>query len=143
MRVGDLQKSKRIKLQTVAPDVTVRDAARQLVKHNIGALPVVDHEGDLVGIITERDILRLVAGDDAEQMLERKVASVMTRRLITAGPEEPIEAVMRTMTNNRIRHLPILEDDRLVSIISIGDVVKSQLDESSAEIQFLRMYVTT
>jgi CBS domain-containing protein len=143
MRVSDLHKSKRMKLQTVAPEVTVRDAAQQLVKHNIGALPVVDHEGDLVGIITERDILRLVAGDECHQMLERKVASVMTRRLITATPEEPIEAVMRTMTNNRIRHLPILEDGRLVDIISIGDVVKSQLDESSAEIQVLRMYVTT
>ncbi len=143
MRVSDLHKSSGVKLQTVAPSATIRDVAQQLVKFNIGALPVLDEEGDLVGIITERDILRLVATDECHQALELKVAAVMTRKLITAGADEPIESVMRTMTNNRIRHLPILEDNRLVDIISIGDVVKSQLDESSAEIQFLRTYVTT
>jgi len=142
MTVGEVSNVRPRKLQTIGPDATVQEASRQLVKFNIGALPVCDASGDLVGIITERDILRLVAGPDCHDALERKVGAVMTRNLVIGVPEDDIESVMHVMTDKRIRHLPILDGRRLVNIISIGDVVKAKLDESSSEIRFLRDYVT-
>jgi CBS domain-containing protein len=142
MRIGDISKPSPTKLQTIEPGATVREASRKLVKFNIGGLPVCDSDGELVGIITERDILRLVAADDCHDALERKVAAVMTRKLITAVAADDIEKAMRIMTERRIRHLPIVEGKELVGILSIGDVVKSKLDESSAEIRYLRDYVT-
>jgi len=141
MTIGEVSKARPTKLQTVGPDATVQEAVRQLVKFNIGALPVCDSRGDLVGIITERDVLRLLAGDDCNQALEQKVGAVMTRNLIIAVPDDDIEGVMHVMTEKRIRHLPILDGRRLVNIISIGDVVKAKLDESRTEIRFLRDYV--
>ncbi len=141
MRVSELCKNKRLPLQTISPEHTVQDAIRKLVEFNIGALPVCDERGDLVGIITERDILRLVAKEDCRQVGTMKVGAVMTRDLIIAVPSDRVDNVMHVMTERRIRHLPILEGRRLVNIISIGDVVKAKLDESDTEIRFLRDYV--
>jgi len=142
MRLGDIHKVSPAKLQTIAPEETVREAARQLCRFNIGALPVCDAGGELVGIITERDIMRQVASDDCHEALELRVAAVMTRNLIISVADDSVEDAMRIMTEKRIRHLPVLDGKTLVDIISIGDVVKNKLDESSVEIRFLRDYVT-
>ena len=140
MKVRDIYKTKPVRLQTISPEQSIQDAVKQLNQYNIGGLPVCDAGGDLVGIITERDIMRLCA--DAEFAMSTRVGAVMTRNLVTATADDSVESVMRTMTERRIRHLPILEGNDLVSIISIGDVVKSQLDEFSTENRFLRDYVT-
>ncbi|RMD84174.1 MAG: CBS domain-containing protein [Candidatus Dadabacteria bacterium] len=141
MKVSDICKLKRMRLQTISPEHTVQEATRKLVEFNIGALPVCNDDGDLVGIISERDILRLAASDDCHKVASMKVGAVMTRNLIIAVPSDRVDSVMHVMTERRIRHLPILEGRRLIDIISIGDVVKAKLDESDTEIRFLRDYV--
>ena len=142
MKVGEIAKLKQIELQTVNPEQSVHQAVGTLVEHNIGALPVCDGTGALVGIITERDVLRLCAREHPQEIMQLTVGEVMTRDLVIGVPDDDIEYVMRVMTERRIRHLPILEEQKLVGIISIGDVVKAKMDESSTELRFLRDYVT-
>jgi len=141
MKVSDIVKER--PLSTIAPDKTVQEAIRILNQHNIGALPVCDEKGELAGIITERDVLRLCDGGDVAKGLQQKVSAVMTKNLIICVPDDSIENAMRVMTNKRIRHLPIIgEGRRLVGILSIGDIVKAKLDDASTEVRFLRDYVT-
>ena len=141
MKISDIRKSQSAELQTISPDHTVHEAIQLLCRHNIGALPVIDIEGTLVGIISERDVLRLCGGDDAATALKRKVRDVMTHDLVISVPDDSVDYVMRVMTEKRVRHLPVLEERRLVAIISIGDVVKAQYEEKETEIRFLRDYM--
>jgi CBS domain-containing protein len=142
MKIVEIDKLKRVKLQTIDPDRSVHDASRKLVQFNIGALPVCDAEGGLIGIVTERDILRATA-NEGSNALGLKVAAIMTRQVITCTDEEEVESAMEVMTERRIRHLPVLREGRLVNIISIGDLVKATLDESRQEIRYLRDYVAS
>lgn len=141
MKIRDIQKSSPVPLQTVSPDHTIQEAVQMLCEHNIGALPVLDLEGSLVGILSERDILRLLCREDAAAGLRRTVREVMTRDLVISVPDDSLDYVMRVMTDRRVRHLPVLEDRRLVAIVSIGDVVKAQYDERETEIRYLRDYM--
>jgi CBS domain-containing protein len=141
MRIADIHKEKNVHLEVIAPECSVRDAIRVLCEHNIGALPVVSADGTLVGIITERDVLRLCAEDECEVQLTQCVEEVMTRDLVVAVPEDDIDYAMRVMTKHRVRHLPVLENRRLVGIISIGDLVKSKHEENSIELRHLREYL--
>ena len=142
MKIVEIDKLRRVKLQTIEPETTVHDASRKLVQFNIGALPVCDAEGGLIGIITERDILRATA-KEGSGALTLKVAAIMTRQVITCVDEEEVESAMQVMTERRIRHLPVLKEGRLVNIISIGDLVKATLDASRQEIRYLRDYVAS
>ncbi len=142
MKIVEIDKLKRVKLQTIDPEKTVHEASRKLVQFNIGALPVCDAEGSLIGIVTERDILRAAAKDGSEALV-LKVAAIMTRQVITCTDEEDVESAMEVMTERRIRHLPVLREGHLVNIISIGDLVKATLDESRQELRYLRDYVTS
>jgi CBS domain-containing protein len=140
MKIAEIGKLKNVKLQTIAPEKTILDASRKLVQYNIGALPVCDTEGNLVGIITERDILRVTAKDGGDGV-GHKVAAIMSRQVYTCVADDDIETAMQVMTDQRVRHLPVLRDGRLVNIISIGDLVKATLDESQEENRHLRSYV--
>ncbi len=142
MKIVEIDKLKRVKLQTIDAERSVHDASRKLVQFNIGALPVCDAEGGLIGIVTERDILRATA-NEGSHALSLKVAAIMTRQVITCTDEEEVESAMEVMTERRIRHLPVLREGRLVNIISIGDLVKATLDESRQEIRYLRDYVAS
>jgi CBS domain-containing protein len=140
MKIAEIGKLQDVKLQTIAPEKTILDASRKLVQYNIGALPVCDAAGSLVGIITERDILRVTAKNGGDGV-GHKVAAVMSRHVHTCVADDDIEAAMQVMTDQRVRHLPVLRDGRLVNIISIGDLVKATLEESQEEIRHLREYV--
>jgi CBS domain-containing protein len=140
MKVCDIVKER--PLRTITPDKTVQEAIKVLNDHNIGALPVCNAKGELAGIITERDILRLLGKPDYARALQQKVEAVMTKNLIICVLDDSVENAMHVMTNNRIRHLPIIQETRLVGILSIGDVVKAKLDDASSEVRFLRDYVT-
>lgn len=140
MKIAEIGKLQNVKLQTIAPEKTILDASRKLVQYNIGALPVCDTEGSLVGIITERDILRVTAKDGGDGV-GHKVAAIMSRQVYTCVADDDIETAMQVMTDQRVRHLPVLRDGRLVNIISIGDLVKATLDESQEENRHLRNYV--
>ena len=142
MKIGEIRKLASNELRTISADATVHAAVAKLVEYNIGALPVCDENGELVGIITERDVLRRVAAKDAQSALQQKVAAIMTRNVVVSEPTNDVEYAMHVMTNERVRHLPIMVEDKLVDILSIGDVVKAKLDMSDAENRFLRDYVT-
>jgi len=128
-------------LISVKPDATVREAMELLVKNKIGALLVKDDQEKLAGIITERDVLwRLFK--DGEQVLQKNVEKLMTRKVIVGIPEDSIETAEVFMTVNRFRHLPIVEGEKIVGLISIGDLVKAQLKNLKVENRYLTDYIT-
>jgi len=141
MNIGHVLAQKGGQVYTVRPEHTVREALAQLAARNVGALVVVDEAGRPIGIISERDIVRAAVRD--EQLFGRAVGQLMTRNLIVAAPEDDLRAVAHTMTERRIRHLPVVVGARLVGIVSIGDVVKAQRDQYEGEIDILEARVTT
>lgn len=122
-------------------DVRARlaDVVQELVKHNIGSLIVCDGES-MVGIVTERDILRTVAESGAN-LAEICVRDRMSVNVVSASPEDEVSSVMGVMTDRRIRHLPVLEQGKLVGMVSIGDLVKAQHDVVTMENQQLLQYI--
>jgi len=120
---------------TVRPEQTIREALALLDRHNIGALIAV--EGDHpVGILSERDIVRQAARD--EKFFVRVVGELMTRDVITGQPHDDLLSVAHTMTERRIRHLPVVDKGRLVGMVSIGDIVKAQRDHYQGEVDTLQ-----
>lgn len=141
MKIKDILRQKGATVQTVAPDASVQDAMSLLVEHNIGSLIVRKKGGDIVGIITERDILRQCAASGDHDPDKTRVSDVMTADLIIGVPDDDLEYVMGIMTKNRIRHLPVLDGGELEGIISIGDVVNAHLHETKFENRLLRDYI--
>jgi CBS domain-containing protein len=127
---------------TVQPDATVRDLLRLLAEHNVGALIVSRDGASVDGIVSERDIVRRLHVDD-EGVLGATVSSIMTTEVRTCEPGQAVNDLMQVMTEHRIRHLPVVEGDRLVGIISIGDVVKNRMSELEFERDQLDSYVHT
>jgi CBS domain-containing protein len=143
MRVKEILSQKSPGVLTVSPEQTIQQACEMLAKYNIGALLVVDSNDTPVGILSERDIVRVLARSGSESVNHR-VEDVMTKRekLIIALPEDEVEQLSHVMTAQRIRHLPIMDGDQLVGVISIGDVVKAQLTHLEAEARNLMQYIT-
>jgi CBS domain-containing protein len=139
MKISSILATKSHQIITIAPDQTIREVVVLLARHNIGALPVIDETGSLVGIISERDIIRRSA--DTENPFSEPVQSVMTRKVITGLPQDDIISVVHTMTEKRFRHLPILDGGKLIGIISIGDIVKAQRDNYRCEIDTLETQI--
>jgi len=125
---------------TIAPHRSVADAVTLLAARRIGAVIVGGDDGAVLGILSERDIVRaLAAGTDA---LQHPVSRYMTAEVVTCAPDMLIVDVMEEMTAGRFRHMPVIEGGRLAGIVSIGDVVKHRLDEMQHETQALRQYIT-
>jgi CBS domain-containing protein len=125
---------------TIRPDQTIKAALAELRDRNIGAL-VVSEDGERVdGIISERDIVHGLA-DHGSAFLAQGVAEAMTRRVATCDPADSVADLMAEMTNRRIRHLPVVQNGRLVGIVSIGDLVKNRLDEIEYEARSLRSFI--
>ncbi len=127
---------------TITPDKTLGDAASLLSQHKIGALVVTGADRRVTGILSERDIVKAVSAGGAAA-LEEKIAARMIREVITCGPQDTMAELMGHMTAGRFRHLPVVENGRLVGIISIGDVVKHRLAEMERESSALRDYIRT
>ncbi len=140
MHVRDILSTKGDRVTTVKPDATVVDTSQLLAKHRIGAVLVTDAADRILGIISERDIVRGLAKQGAA-VSELVVADLMTRDVRTCAPNDTIADIMGVMTAHRFRHLPVLDDGRLAGIVSIGDVVKYRLDEAKLEVESLRDYV--
>ena len=138
-KLRDILQAKGSEVHTIAPAASLQDVADLLVKQNCGSLVVVDGE-QLCGIITERDILRAAAASH-QPLKNFLVREHMTAELVTGSLEDGLSDVMGQMTEHRIRHLPILEKERLVGMISIGDVVKAQHDQLSMENHYLKNYI--
>jgi len=113
---------------TITAESTVRQALAELARHRIGALIVSPDGTSIAGIVSERDVVRAL-DRDGPGVIEQPVASIMSTDLHTCGPEDEVDAIMALMTAKRIRHVPVLRDGSLAGIVSIGDVVKSRIDE--------------
>jgi CBS domain-containing protein len=144
MIVNDVLKTKSSnEMATITADRTLMDAVAMLHEWRIGALIVVGPAGRLQGIISERDIVRGLATKGVGIMSDT-VATVMTGKVVTCRPEDSLNSLMESMTRNRIRHLPVIDEKtNLVGIMTIGDVVKARLDEVTVEIDQMREYVMT
>ena len=137
--IEDLLKSKGREVHSISPQATLLEAASALAEHGIGALVVLD-EGKLVGIISERDIVREARRGGLRLELV-SVSEVMSADLIVGLPADDVAYVMSIMTQNRIRHLPVMAGKELAGIISIGDVVKAHISETQVENRMLRDYI--
>jgi CBS domain-containing protein len=137
----DILRVKGRSVHTIDPDATLADVVRRLVEHNCGSLVICDEKGDMVGIITERDVLRACAKRIDTPLSEMSVRDHMTTNIVTAQPASNVNDVMGMLTDHRIRHLPVLEDGKLAGLISIGDVVKAQHDQLSMENHYLKNYI--
>lgn len=127
---------------TIAPDKKLLDAIELLATHRIGALIVTGGGREVVGVISERDIVRLLSNKDNNRF-ENTVASAMTKPVKSCKPDDTIQHVMQVMTAGRFRHMPVVENGRLAGIISIGDVVKLRLEEMERESEHLKEYIAT
>jgi len=140
MQVKHILYEKGREVVTITGDATLSEAARLMARRRIGAVVVRGQDGAFAGIISERDIVCAIA-DDSVAALGKTVASRMTRSVAMCAECDTIEDLMETMTRGRFRHMPVIDDDRLVGIVSIGDVVKSRIEETIREAETLRDYI--
>ncbi|HEY41261.1 MAG TPA: CBS domain-containing protein [Dehalococcoidia bacterium] len=137
---GCLDKKGR-QLITIGPDDTVETAIRKLVDNKIGAMPVCDGKGNLIGIVSERDLLKECA-QRAKSIDKTRIKDVMTTEVVIGILEDDLDYVMDIMTQRGIRHLPIMDGPKLEGMVSIRDVVDIQLEKSKAEARFLHDYIS-
>lgn len=142
MLVEAILQAKGTVVHTVPGGAKVSDAVAKLNRHNIGAVLVVDGDGEVAGIISERDVVRLL-GRDPAGALARPVSECMTTKIITCARDTPISSLMEQMTRYRIRHIPVVENGKLMGVVSIGDVVKRKIEETEQEAMALREYIAT
>lgn len=142
MQVKNILRTKGCDVISVPSDATLSEAARLLARKRIGALIVRDAHGQLAGIISERDVVRAVANDSVSA-LAKSVSSYMTKAVATCTELDTVEELMEMMTHGRFRHVPVLdEQEQLAGIVSIGDVVKTRIEETVREAASLREYIT-
>jgi CBS domain-containing protein len=141
MRITDVLRRKGDRVITIAPDASVRDLLSALDRHRVGALVVSNGEGAVDGIVSERDVVRSLHRD-GPAVLDGPVSSIMTQVVHTCVPEDSLEDLMVTMTDKRVRHIPVLVDGQLRGIVSIGDVVKHRIEELQSERDQLTAYIT-
>ena len=127
---------------TIEPTADVASAVKLLAARRIGALVVTSSEQEIVGIVSERDIIRVLA-ESGDAALGRQVTRVMTRKVVTCTRADTISSVMELMTAGKFRHLPVVEGNKLIGVISIGDVVKHRVQQIEFESAALRDYITT
>jgi CBS domain-containing protein len=142
MKLGDILALKGSGTITVVSKSSVGDAIRVMAQKRVGSVLVADDGETLQGIFTERDVLNLMA-DQGKSAVEVQVADVMTRDLVTATPTTTVDDTLAMITARRCRHIPVLEDERLVGMVSIGDLVKAKLEEAEHEVESLREYIHT
>lgn len=138
--VDELLSAKGRGVSTIAPGATVLEALESMARANIGALVVVENN-KVCGLVSERDYARKVFLE-GRRSTDTPVRDIMTAQVISVGPADEVDACMALMTNHRVRHLPVLDNGRLVGIVSIGDVVKSIMDEQKYTIEHLEQYIT-
>lgn len=142
MIIGQILKSKARGVTTARPDDSIHEIALQLATRKIGAVVIIGEGGKVAGIISERDIIRLIAEHGADA-LAMPAKDGMTRDVISCTRESTLDQIMETMTKGRFRHLPVIEDGALAGIISIGDVVKYHTAEVELEVTAMRGYLAT
>jgi len=140
MFVSDILAQKGGLVFTVTPGTSVAQLSQQLSARRIGSMLVLDGDGSVAGIVSERDLVRALASHGAKAM-ELEARQVMTRDVVTCDPDDSIDQVMETMTSGRFRHLPVVRHGELLGLVSIGDVVKARLEEAKHETEALKAYI--
>jgi CBS domain-containing protein len=140
MKVKDVLAEKGTHVVTINQEATVYEALQTFAANRVGSLLVLDDKGGIVGIIGARDVLMAVV-NTCEEIRNTKVKEIMTKNIIIGDPDDDLDNVEVIMTENRIRHLPIIKQDLLAGIISIGDVVKAQLKNVHVENRYLKDYI--
>ena len=140
MHVKNILSAKGSHVISIEPTATVANAARTLAEHKIGALLVLGPDRRIIGILSERDVVRVLA-EQGTAALAQPLAQVMTRKVFTCSPSETIGVIMERMTAGKFRHVPVVEQDQVVGMVSIGDVVKYRLQEMEHESAALRDYI--
>jgi CBS domain-containing protein len=141
MLIAHVLRDKGAAVFTLTSDVTLESAARELHTRKVGALVVLDDAGAVIGVLSERDVVREVARR-GEKALGDRVSAAMSRSVITAHGQETIDEGLARMTDRRVRHLPVVEDGRLLGIISIGDLVKHKIAAAEAESAAMQAYIS-
>jgi CBS domain-containing protein len=141
MKINDVLRGKGTEVVTVSPDATVSELLALLAEHNVGALVVSADGTSVAGIVSERDVVRLMHNDPAG--LQTPVSAIMTSEVHTCDPDAHIEDLMRLMTDQRIRHVPVVVDGSLAGIVSIGDIVKTRIGELEFEREQLSKYISS
>jgi CBS domain-containing protein len=139
MNIQHILATKGTNVVTIGPQQSIREAILSLARHNIGALVVVNHAGQPIGTISEREIVRAAIRHEA--VLSLPVSALMLREVVTGVPHDDLEAVAHTMTEKRVRHVPVVDQGKLVGIVSIGDVVKAQRDQYQGELYTLQTQI--
>lgn len=141
MRISDILAAKGSTVATVPPGTSVRDAVAELARRAIGALVVSIDGAHIDGIVSERDIVRRLA-TESDRLLDERVETIMSAPVHTCSPDDDVETVMTTMTNERVRHVPVARDGTMSGIVSIGDVVKSRIEELQRDQKLLVDYIS-
>lgn len=142
MNIAQILKAKGRAVATMRPDATLFDIINRLTQKKIGAIVVVGDNGEVVGIVSERDIIRRLA-ERGEGALKESVSQSMTSSVISCHETSTIDEIMELMTQGRFRHVPVIEDGALVGIVSIGDIVKNHIAEVEMEVTAMRGYFAT
>ncbi|WP_072377816.1 CBS domain-containing protein [Hyphomicrobium sp. NDB2Meth4] len=142
MNIGQILKAKGRAVATARPDVTLLEIANKLAQKKIGAIVIVGDRGDVVGIVSERDVIRKL-GERGPEVLNEPVSQTMTSAVISCQESSTLDELMEIMTQGRFRHVPVIEDGALVGIVSIGDIVKNHIAEVEMEVTAMRGYFVT
>jgi CBS domain-containing protein len=144
MKISDLLRGKAApsgtEVVSTPADATVRELLASLAEHEIGALVVVDG-AHVLGMVSERDIVRRL-NEWGDTLLDKEVSDIMTSSVFTCGPDDDVDQIAETMTERRIRHVPVLKDDEIIGLVSIGDVVKSRIQQLEVDRGQLEQYIT-
>lgn len=142
MAVAHILQQKGAAVITVSPGDSVQSIVDTLARHRIGAVVVIDHDGGIAGIVSERDVVRAMAGDGTS-VFSKTAQDIMTARVRTCAPSDSEAELMQLMTDNRIRHLPVLADGQLAGMVSIGDVVKLRIENIEREADHMKSYIAS
>jgi CBS domain-containing protein len=140
MRIADVLRTKGAGVATITPETSVSGLLNELAMNNIGAMVVVSTDG-VVGIVSERDVVRKLHEHGVE-LLRLPVSAIMTTMVATCSPTDTVDHLTALMTTKRVRHIPVVENERLVGIVSIGDIVKQRMEELENEQRALQDYIT-
>ncbi|MCZ6632228.1 MAG: CBS domain-containing protein [bacterium] len=142
MKLREILAEKGSRVIVIGPQDTLREALRTLIENKVGSLLVRETPDQHVGIITERDIMRAVYNEVTLDQTRVEAVMTLTRDIVIGTPDDNTEYAMAEMTEGRFRHMPVIENDCLVGIVSIGDMVKAQLKQARSQVTELRDYVT-
>ena len=132
MRIRQILQGKRLDVVVIAPDASIRAAINLMKQERVGSLVVIDRNRNLLGVLSERDVIHSLAGDGAD-VLQRSVDTIMRTDGPVVGLEDTVQYAMQVMTEKRARHVPVLEAKRMIGVVSVGDIVKSRLHEKIEE----------